>query len=37
MINEEKLKNLFLDENDKVISLENLQDKFIEVQNLFMV
>ena len=37
MINEEKLKDLFLDRNDKVITLEQLQDKFNEMKNLFMV
>ncbi|MDO5518231.1 MAG: GTP pyrophosphokinase family protein [Clostridium sp.] len=37
MINEQKLKDLFLDGNDQVISIENLQDKFLEMRNLFMV
>ncbi|HCW52210.1 MAG TPA: GTP pyrophosphokinase [Clostridium sp.] len=37
MIIEEKLKELFLDGNNKVINIESLQDKFIEMKHLYMV
>lgn len=37
MINEEKLKDLFLDESNKVISIESLQDKIAEIKNLHMI
>ena len=37
MINEEKLKELFLDRNNQVISLENLQEQCTEMRSLYMI
>lgn len=37
MVNEQKLKELFLDGDDQVITMEKLEDKYMEVKNFFMI
>lgn len=37
MVNEQKLKELFLDGDDHVITMEKLEDKFMEMKNFFMI